>query len=553
MRLGLSPRDRSWLPRFPCALLLCAVLVLGTGGIALAQASPEPAGAAAPTAPAAPAAVAPEDRLIFYINLDAFGYDLYELANQPPYPGTPNLNALLEEGVLFTNATSGFPSITAPMQTSLVTGAWPSATGNYYRGYDKEAGILRQTERENAAQTLAEVFAEAGLPTASLQQFTLLHRGTSWDDPRHLYLEPGGGFGQRVDVALELLSGRPVESRRDWVVMPELPRFLALYSDDLDALGHNEKAAFDLPVAADEARRVDRVIKKLTGGHPGLEGIDEALGRLVAGLRELGLYDRTVFALASDHGMTGLSGPSSLPDLLATLAGLGYRVQLLSPGESPFPDTQVVVWTVGLQAQLAFLSPLMPDEYQSLVAALASREYYGGHLGPEDLERLGAHPFSGDLVLWPKPPHHFKADVFRAYPARGQHDTLDPSSRHIFLALAGPGVRRGLRIDTPVQAIDLAPTLARLAGLPPPAQAQGRVLAEALTEEGPASQGEAEKGTAQAGGSQEEVAPESQAAEPGGIQWEEKAAEASEAVMENNREMEKEATMDGAAQDTDSR
>ncbi|HHW13705.1 MAG TPA: hypothetical protein GXX28_02055, partial [Firmicutes bacterium] len=48
------------------------------------------------------------------------------------------------------------------------------------------------------------------------------------------------------------------------------------------------------------------------------------------------------------------------------------------------------------------------------------------------------------------------------YPARGQHDTLDPTSAHVFLALWGEGVRPGQRVATPVRLIDLAPTLAAL-------------------------------------------------------------------------------------------
>ncbi|MGE5552522.1 MAG: alkaline phosphatase family protein [Betaproteobacteria bacterium] len=461
-----------------------------------------PALAAPPDSPPAVSGPPAENPLyLIYLNWDGFGYDLYERANQPPYPGTPNLNRLLAEGVLFTNASAGVPSLTGPMQTTLLTGAWPAVHRNYYRGYDKEANLLHQTGRENAAETIAEVFARAGLPTASVQQFVLLGRGAWWDNPRHLYLEPGGGFAERVGRAIDLLRGIPVESESEWVVVPDLPRFLAVYADDLDALGHNERPVYGLPPAPDEAGRLDRVVRYLTGEDPaayGGGGMDEQLGRLLQTLRELGIYDRTIIALASDHGMTGFSGPSSLPDLLTTVARLGYRAQFLRPGESAFPDTQVVVWTAGLQAHLTFRTELLPGEEARIIAALAAEEYYGGHLDRVELARRGAHPLSGDLVVWPKPPHHFKADVFRSYPARGQHDTQDSSSSHIFLALAGPGVKKGVRIETPVSAVDLAPTLAHLMNLPAPAGAQGRVLVEAM--ENPTDEENA-NGTAQGPGS----------------------------------------------------
>lgn len=418
-----------------------------------------------------------------YLNFDAFGYELYEQANLPPYAGTPFLNGLLAEGTLFTNATTGIPSLTGPMQTTLLTGAWPAMHGNYYRGYDREANLLRQTGREDTSETLGEVFLAAGLPTASVQQFALLDKGTWWDNGNHLYLEPGPNLAKRVDEALALLDGAPVPSLREAVALAEPPRFLSLYADDLDALGHNEHEVFGLPPAPDEQGRVDRVLQYLTGGYRtshGLAGLDETLGRFLTALRQKGLYDRALFAIAADHGMTGLSGLSNLPDLLTTISSQGLRVQLLRPGESALPDTQVVVWTVGLEAHLAFREGVTPEAQGQLLGALMGKEYYGGHLDREELARRGAHPFSGDLLLWPTPPHHFKIDVMRLYPARGQHDTLDPSAQHIFLALAGPGVRKGVRLDTPVFAVDLAPTLAHLMGLPAPAGAQGRVLTEAL-------------------------------------------------------------------------
>jgi arylsulfatase A-like enzyme len=393
------------------------------------------------------------------------------------------LNALLQEGALFTSVTNGVPSITQPMQTSLVTGAWPAVTGNYYRGYDREQNLLIQTGRDNLAQTIGEVFAEAGWPTASVQQFTLLDRGTRPGDPLHLYLEPHGPFEVRAARALDLLNFVPVRSGDETVTMLERPRFLAVYADDLDALGHNLEPYYGVPLAKDEAGRVARVLKDLDGEYKqayGLVGMDEVLGRLIQGFKDLGIYDETLFVLASDHGMTGYSGQSSLPDLLAVLGSLGYRAQVLRPGEQALPDTQIVLWTAGLQMHFSFRGAITPEEYERLVGALIARDWYGGHYTHEELIRLGAHPFTGDLVVWPRPPYSFKTDVLRTYEARGQHDTPDWTSHNSFLALAGPGVHRGAVIMTPASVIDLAPTVTYLAGLPAPAQAQGRVLFEAL-------------------------------------------------------------------------
>ncbi|MGE5506908.1 MAG: alkaline phosphatase family protein [Chitinophagales bacterium] len=469
------------LPWLAASVAAQAAQAYPTGATMPAGATTMPAGTPTTpdTAPRRPA----RPRYVVYLNWDGFGYQEYLLANQPPYAGTPNLNALLADGALFTSTSTGVPSITQPMQTSLVTGAWPAVTGNYYRGYDKQNNLLIQTGRENAAQTLAEVFAAAGWPTASVQQFTLLDRGTRPGDPLHLYLEPHGPFSNRAAAALDLINLRPVRSGDETVTMLERPRFLAIYADDLDALGHNLEPFHGVPIAKDEAGRLARVLKELDGEYQqpyGLEGMDQVLGKLIQGFKDLGLYDETLFVLASDHGMTGYSGMSSLPDLLAVLGSLGYRAQLLRPGEQASPDTQIVLWTVGLQMHFAFRWDITPEEYNRIVAALAARDWYGGHYSRAELAALGAHPFTGDLLVWPRPPYNFKTEVLHAYEARGQHDTPDWTSRNNFLALAGPGVKRGAVIVTPVDVIDLAPTVTYLAGLPAPAQSQGRVLFEAL-------------------------------------------------------------------------
>jgi arylsulfatase A-like enzyme len=43
---------------------------------------------------------------------------------------------------------------------------------------------------------------------------------------------------------------------------------------------------------------------------------------------------------------------------------------------------------------------------------------------------------------------------------------------------AGPGIRRGYTIDTPVSLLDTAPTIARLLGLAPDREWEGRCVEE---------------------------------------------------------------------------
>jgi len=93
---------------------------------------------------------------------------------------------------------------------------------------------------------------------------------------------------------------------------------------------------------------------------------------------------------------------------------------------------------------------------------------------------------TGDVVVFAAPPYQFDAptpgEVIALSPLYGQHgylpDTVDPrfdcDLRSPFL-LAGPGVPTGHTLEH-ARAIDLAPTVAALLGIPAPCHAQGRAL-----------------------------------------------------------------------------
>ena len=61
------------------------------------------------------------------------------------------------------------------------------------------------------------------------------------------------------------------------------------------------------------------------------------------------------------------------------------------------------------------------------------------------------------------------------------HGSAHPYNTHVPLLLFGQGVKPG-KHNTPAAPTDIAPTLARLLGIPKPTNATGRVLTEALAE-----------------------------------------------------------------------
>ena len=98
---------------------------------------------------------------------------------------------------------------------------------------------------------------------------------------------------------------------------------------------------------------------------------------------------------------------------------------------------------------------------------------------------------SGDVVAVALPPYQFDAatpgQVIAPSGFFGQHgylpDLVDLGhnvNMHATFAAAGPGIRTIHDQIPGVQAVDLAPTIAQLLGIPAPTNAQGRVLAEIL-------------------------------------------------------------------------
>jgi hypothetical protein len=98
---------------------------------------------------------------------------------------------------------------------------------------------------------------------------------------------------------------------------------------------------------------------------------------------------------------------------------------------------------------------------------------------------LGGPP-GGFLYLRPAPgvllsPATRGPAVSPTDPAADAFDPSDPSAPALFV-LTGQGVAAGRSLGD-IQAVDVAPTFARLLGLHPPEQAQGRPVERALSSE----------------------------------------------------------------------
>ncbi len=387
------------------------------------------------------------------ILVDWDGFDSDYLGRAP----TPNIDSLAERGSLSV-AESIYPTISNPARASMSTGAYPERHGNAAYFFDDGAGEAVGETRFLAAETIVQALAAKGRTTAAVQWYMVQDHGASYGDPEHLYVRPGGLFERRVDEAVEILHGRPVDSGGEMVTVPKVPDFLAVYGADLDAFGHLE--------GPDSPNIVSLVAQ-----------LDRQLGRIVQAAKDVGIYERTAFILTSDHGMTGWRR-SFLEEFVAT-PGLGRGVELVPPGRPAAPDTEVVVVKSGGRIADVTLRgrARTPGRLAEVRRALEGLPQVGRVLGAADLQALRAGDKVGDLVVETKTPWGFGLEEPEEGASRGGHGST--REMRVPLLISGAGVRVGAA-PKDARLVDVAPTIAALLGVRPPADAQGRVLDELL-------------------------------------------------------------------------
>ena len=270
------------------------------------------------------------NNIIFYFT-DQQRWDTCGCFGQP-LDITPNLDALAREGVKFDNAFSPQP-VCGPCRALFQTGKYPTETGCFRNNIMLPAGV----------KTLGQYIEEAGYETAYIGKWHLASDGelekpptidhTVTAIPRELR---GGytGFWRAADV-LEFTShgydgfvfdendrrvdfkGYRADCINDMALefldgyTGEKPFFMTI--SQIEPHHQNDRKHYEGPEGSKERFR-DFVLPedlKALGGNAAEEypdylgqcaSLDENLGRLVAKLKEKGLYENTVILFASDHG-----------------------------------------------------------------------------------------------------------------------------------------------------------------------------------------------------------------------------------------------------------
>lgn len=347
---------------------------------------------------------------------------------------SPNLAALARDGVRATAMKPAFPTLTFPNHYAIVTGLYPDHNGIVNNRFlDPVTGakfVYSDPGTTSDPHWWGGEPLWIGVEKQGKQAATVFWPGSDVDidgvRPEH-WLPFNGKMtpDQRVDRLL------------DWFDLPpgQRPDFATLYFEQVDHAGHGHGP--DSPQVAAALREVDA-----------------ALGRLIAGLKQRGIFANANIVVVSDHGMTATS-----PDRLVVL---DKAVDL--------HDVNVV--TAGVLAGLAPKPGHEAEVDRALLAphahmrcwkksAIPARLHYGTNARIPPILCLADDGWLIETREYlDRPNHHISS---------GEHgyDNDDPNMRALFVA-EGPAFRRGI-VAPEFDNVDVYPLLARILRIRPAA------------------------------------------------------------------------------------
>jgi predicted AlkP superfamily pyrophosphatase or phosphodiesterase len=240
---------------------------------------------------------------VLLISLDGFRRSYLERDS------LPTLHALARDGVVADAMIPSFPTITFPNHYTLVTGLYPEHSGivgnTIYDPEFKALFTMGNAESKEGRWWLGQpIWVTAEKQGRRAASYFWPGSEAEIDGVRPTRWKPYDGtvtYQARVDSVLSWfdLSGQQRLS------------FITLYFDEPDHSGHEYGP--DSPRTAAAAARAD-----------------SAVGRLVAGLRARGLYDKVNLIVVSDHGMSELS-PDRVVYLDDVVDTSTVRINSLSP------------------------------------------------------------------------------------------------------------------------------------------------------------------------------------------------------------------------------
>lgn len=427
---------------------------------------------------------------LILLSIDGLVPDYY---NRPDRLGLrlPNMRRLCREGVCAEGVIGVYPTVTFPSHTTLITGARPAdhgvwmntifdeptqpATGRWFW----EASSIR-------TETLWMAAKKAGLSVAcAIWPVTVGAQGIDWHIPE--VWDATGPFKLisqtmrdrstpgLIDDILRTSGRTPNDyapydeftvDAAVYLIERYKPNFLMVHLIDLDQAQHEAG-----PYSA--------------RGFEAVERADAALGRILEAIGRAGIEASATVAVVSDHGFMRIDKEFHAGAVLVQ-AGL---IRLNAQG-------QPISWDAAVHANGASAAIYLRNPEDASVASRVWAAFEPYTRGPEaplrrilqrdELDQLGANP-RATFFLEPSNfyaiTNSFKEPVIQPAPEkkRGNHGFLpERPEMYASLILWGRGVQRtSLEF---VQMTDIAPTLARLLGIPFQAPAYSQPITKVLAQ-----------------------------------------------------------------------
>jgi predicted AlkP superfamily pyrophosphatase or phosphodiesterase len=394
----------------------------------------------------------------------------------------PNLRRMMAEGMYAEGVQGVIPTVTYPNHTTLITGVWPAKHGIYANllfdplGKGHEAWYWYAEDLQ--APTLYDAAREAGRTTATIQWPVTVGAKVTWDIPEvwragdendqklvRAVATPGLLPEAQKEIGEAYVGGIVVTAEADevrvkyaqWVLEKKKPSLLLLH---LSALDHTEHQS--APFSAEAVAVMERE--------------DAAIGRLRA-TAEKTFPGRVIFCVVSDHGFVKVEKQLSLGAAFVQ-AGL---ITVDAKGNAK--DWKAFPWTTGGSAAIVLKDPKdaeVAEQVRALLGKMATDPASGIDrvLEADELHARGGYPtasfFVGLKPGW-KNSYSLTGPVVESVKLSGTHGQLNdlPEMRSSFFAVGG-GVPKNKNLGL-IDMRDIAPTLAKLAGLQLPS-ADGKSL-----------------------------------------------------------------------------
>ena len=409
----------------------------------------------------------------------------------------PNLHALGERGVVFTDHHAVYPTVTRVNAASISTGAYPETHGlmgnavffpavdsTRFLSTSERGNLLRIEEAEAGrlltAPTLGERLQSAGLRMlvasagSSGSSYLLNHRVAGGGIIHYEYAVPEAlGEAVRERLGPPPPAAMPNRGRNRYVVDAFLevglarvdPAVTVLWLSDPDTTAHANGIGHPTSVAA-------------------LRAVDEEIGRIQDGLRAADLLHAFNIWVTSDHGFSTHTGAVDLDALLEPFAG-----ELPDGSPRIVADSGAIYVRDGDTDTVARIVEALQDSER--VGAIFTRDARAPGTLAFDAARWD-HARSAAILYSPAWTDAENEHGYRGTSASGGaagHGSTSPYDIRNTLVAAGPALRSGIQVTLPTSNVDFAPTFLYLLRLSAAPTMAGRPLTEALRD-GPELQAE---------------------------------------------------------------